>query len=300
MITEGIVINRLWYYTQQPLGIRMCFSIDTYTKMDPLTIALILLFFTGIIAGLLSGMLGIGGGILMVPVMFFILNQSGYPERAMDIAVATSVAVILPTALSGAYRQWKRKNISWIPALILGTGGVAGSVAGSFISIFLPVRTHAFVFGIFLILIAVWMILERSPGMKGYTITGSTPVFLSLGFFTGITSGLFGIGGGVILTPVLATIIGYGMHKAVGIATTSMVLTSSGATAAYVMHGLPIPDLPLYHVGYVSIPFWAILCIASIPAAQAGVLLSHKTPERILTYIFVLLLLFIAIRMMTG
>ncbi|MBN1168230.1 MAG: sulfite exporter TauE/SafE family protein [Methanospirillaceae archaeon] len=268
--------------------------------MDPLTIAFIILFFTGIIAGLLSGMLGIGGGILMVPVMFFLLNQSGYSDRAMDIAVATSVAVILPTVLSGTYRQWKRKNISWIPALILGTGGLVGSVAGSYISILLPAKTHAFVFGIFLILMAVWIILQRSPGMRRYHIPGSMPVFLVLGFFTGISSGLFGIGGGVILTPVLATIIGYGMHKAVGIVTTSMVLTSSGATAAYIMHGIQIPDLPLLHVGYINIPFWAILCVASIPAAQAGVLLSHKTPERILMYIFVLLLLFIAIRMMTG
>jgi uncharacterized protein len=271
-----------------------------YRTMDPFLTALFILCITGIIAGLLAGMLGVGGGFLMVPVMYFLLSELGYSEYAMDIAVGTSAAVILPTAMSGTWRQWKKKNIFWRPALILGTGGIIGAFIGSNISILLPVRTHTFIFGLFLICVAAWMILQKSDIICRFHIPVSDLLFLSLGVFAGIMSGLFGIGGGLILTPVLATIIGYEMHKAVGIATTSMVLTAAGATGAYILQGWNIAGLLPLSLGYVSIPFWAALIVTSIPAAQVGVCLSHKTPDTILRYMFILLLIVIAGKMICG
>lgn len=272
-------------------------SHSTYRTMDPFSATLVVLILTGIIAGLLAGMLGVGGGFLMVPVMFILLSDLGYSDYAMDIAVATSVAVILPTALSGTWRQWKKKNIVWRPALILGAGGIFGSIIGSYISIILSASTHTIIFGIFLIIIAVWMTVQRCDMICHFTIPGSVFNFIILGVCTGIASGLFGIGGGIILTPVLATIIGFGMHKAVGIATTSMVLTATGATSAYIMHGWNMSEPLFLSVGFVNIPFWVALCATSIPAAQIGVLFSHKTPEHILRYIFIVMLLAIAIKM---
>lgn len=282
------------------MGHNTKFYLITYGMMDPFVTALFLLCLTGIVAGLLAGMLGVGGGFLMVPVMYILVSELGYSLYAMDIAVGTSAAVILPTAMSGTYRQWKKNNISWRPALTLGTGGILGSLIGSSISVFLPVRTHTFIFGLFLICVALWMILQKCDIICRFHLSKSYLLFLILGVFAGMMSGLFGIGGGLILTPFLATIIGYEIHKAVGIATLSMVLTAAGATGAYIIHGWNIEGLLSLSLGFVSIPFWAALIVTSIPAAQAGVCLSHKASDTVLRYIFILLLVVIAARMIYG
>jgi len=88
--------------------------------MEFFIVIIIILLLCGLVAGFLAGLFGIGGGVVMVPVMFFLLNDLGYGDNAMAIAVATSAAVILPTAVAGAIKNFSGKQITWWPALILG------------------------------------------------------------------------------------------------------------------------------------------------------------------------------------
>lgn len=268
--------------------------------MDIFFQIIIVLLLSGFIAGLLSGLLGIGGGVMMVPVMFLLLTDLGYSQYAMAIAVATSAAVIIPTAISGTMRHHRTEGICWRIAIILGVFGIIGSVGGSILSVYMPATLHVILFSSFLSLMALWMILKKSPRLSDYKISESNLVFAALGIFVGIAAGMFGVGGGIIITPVLTTLVGYQIHRASGISLATMVLTASGTAISYIYLGWGTEGLYPYSLGYVNILFAALLICTSVPAAQLGVILNHKSPERILNGIFIGLLLFIAVRMLVS
>ena len=261
---------------------------------------IIVLLLSGLIAGLLSGLLGIGGGVLMVPVMFLLLTDLGYSQYAMAMAVATSAAVIIPTAIGGTMRHYRTEGICWRIAIILGVFGIVGSVAGSILSLYIPPMLHIISFSSFLFLMILWMLLKRSPKMSDLHLSESNLVFAALGVFVGVAAGMFGVGGGIIITPILTTLLGYQIHRASGISLATMVLTASGTAISYIYLGWGIEGLYPYSLGYVNILFAALLICTSVPAAQLGVILNHRAPEKILNGIFIGLLLFIAIRMLLS
>ena len=268
--------------------------------MEILFQIIIVLLLSGIIAGLLSGLLGIGGGVLMVPVIYLLLTDLGYSQYAMAMAVATSAAVIIPTAISGTMRHHRTEGICWRIVIILGVFGIIGSVVGSILSVYMPAALHVISFSAFLLLMAVWMLLKKSQKLINYQISESNLIFAVLGIFVGIAAGMFGVGGGIIITPVLTSLIGYHIHRASGISLATMVLTAGGTAISYIYLGWGVEGLYPYSLGYVNILFGALLICTSVPAAQAGVILNHRTPEKILNGIFIGLLLFIAIRMLVS
>ncbi|GAH99836.1 unnamed protein product [marine sediment metagenome] len=99
-----------------------------------------ILLATGVGAGFASGLLGIGGGFVMVPVMYSVIGAMGFPDIAMKVALGTSLLVILPTAMSGAWRHNKKKAVQWKTALVLGLCGLGGGLAGSTLATHLPER----------------------------------------------------------------------------------------------------------------------------------------------------------------
>lgn len=108
---------------------------------------------------------------------------------------------------------------------------------------------------------------------------------------------MFGIGGGIIITPVLTTFFGYSMNRSIGISLAAMILTAGGSVFSYILLGWGKQDLFPYSLGYVNLFFAAVLLCASVPSAQAGVVFSHRISENILIMIFVGMLLAIALKM---
>ncbi|MDD1728417.1 MAG: sulfite exporter TauE/SafE family protein [Methanospirillum sp.] len=268
--------------------------------MEPVLVIIGILLVCGIIAGFLSGLLGVGGGLFMVPVIFILLSDYGYGEYAMLTAVATSAAVILPTSVSGTFRQWRMKNICWHTSLILGTGGIIGSFFGSMVSLALPGEVHVSLFAFFLLFLAFWMVFNKSGYLGRFHLVESGLSFGFFGFIVGTASGMFGIGGGMLLIPVLTIFFGYTMFRSVGISLAAMVLTSGGSVCSYILLGWGKQGLFPYSLGYVNLFVAGVLLCTSVPAAQAGAIFSSRIQEKMHLLLFTAMLLVIAFRMLLS
>ena len=265
--------------------------------MDPLIFTVIILLLCGIIAGFLAGLFGIGGGVVMVPVMFFLLYDLGYEDNAMAMAVATSAAVIFPTAVAGTLKNYSEKQVALRPAIILGAGGVIGSMAGSSLSVLIPHQIHVLAFSGFLIFMAFWMAVKQSRYLSESSVRMNDFILIILGICVGIGSGLFGIGGGIILTPVLTSVLGMNIHKSIGISLTAMVLISSGTVMSYIALGWGVDGLFPFSIGYVNILFALVLVITSVPAVRFGVKTGRTLSDRRLQALFIGMLILLAVRM---
>lgn len=270
------------------------------------TTYILILLLTGAGTGLASGLLGIGGGIIMVPVICWIADSMGFGLFSMKIAVATSAAVILPTALSGVWRHNRKKAVRWRAALILGPCGAAGSIfIGANLANKLPNDILKIVFGILLLVIAVWMGIGKARALKTAKVvneehTKMNPFALaSLGFPVGILAGLAGIGGGAVMVPAMVLALGFAMHKAVGTSTGAVVFISMGTIIFWLVNSQGITEaVPPYSIGYINGLIWLCLVVTSIPMAQLGAKLAHALPAKQLQYIFIALLIYLGLRML--
>jgi len=175
----------------------------------------------GIAAGLLSGMFGIGGGTLIVPALVIWLGMS------QRLAAGTSVAAILPTAVVGAITYGVQGNVDWIAAACLAVGIIAGAQLGSFMLAKLKISVLQWSFMVFLavIIVSLWFVV---PQRDAQIDMGVIPVILLIvtGFVTGILSGLLGVGGGIVVVPILMFFFGANDLSAKG---TSLVMMIPGS-----------------------------------------------------------------------
>lgn len=259
-----------------------------------------ILLATGVGAGFASGLLGVGGGFVMVPVMYWVIVATGVPAAtAIRIAFGTSLLVILPTALSGAWRHNKRKAVRWKAALILGPCGLVGGLAGATLAAQLPGETLKLGFGGFVLAVAVWMGLGMTPRLAKEAVEPKDNLWflMALGFPIGMVSGLTGLGGGALIVPALVLALDFPMHIAVGTSVASIVFTSLGGVVGYVINGIGVPSYLPYSIGYINLPIWLCLAATSVPMAQFGSMTAHALPAKQLRYIFVAVMLYIGLKM---
>jgi len=266
-------------------------------------ILILLLIGTG--TGFSSGLLGIGGGIIMVPAILWVVESMGFASCAMKVAVATSAAVILPTAMSGAWRHNKKNAVRWRSAVILGTCGAVGSALGAYIANQLSCDALKTGFGILLLVIALWMGIGKTRALKNAGtikeghIKEKPIALIALGFPVGILAGLAGIGGGAVMVPTMALALGFAMHEAIGTSTGAVMFISIGAIITWLTRAQGITDiLPLYSIGYINALIWLCLVIPSIPMAQVGAKAAHALPANKLRYIFTGLMVYLGLRML--
>jgi len=258
-----------------------------------------ILLATGAGAGFASGLLGVGGGFIMVPVMYSVIGAMGFPDIAMKVALGTSLLVILPTAMSGAWRHNKKKAVRWKTALVLGLCGLGGGLAGSTLATHLPERALKAGFGGLVLAMAIWMGLGMMPELaKQRTEPKDNPRLLpALGFPIGMVSGLTGLGGGALIVPALVLALDFPMHLAIGTSVTAIILTSLGGIIGYIIHGIGVSGLLPYSIGYINLPIWLCLAGMSVPLAQLGAKTAHALPAKQLRYIFIALMVYIGLRM---
>jgi hypothetical protein len=259
-----------------------------------------ILFLTGIVAGIESGAFGVGGGSLMTPVQFWLYTLGGMDSTlAIRVAFGTSLAVILPTMISGALAHHRHKAVEWHAALPMGVAAIFGGLAGGIAASQVPGHLLRLFFAIFILIIAVrmfWHIRECAE----CEMRGSTVQFLVTGFCIGILSGLTGLGGGALLVPVLVLLFGYPIHRAVGTSSACLIFSSCGAVTAYIITGRGVAGLPPYSLGYVDLLTFAILAVTTIPAARIGVRFAHSCTGRNLQILFAVLMVLIGFSMLLG
>jgi uncharacterized membrane protein YfcA len=265
---------------------------------DPSTLWLLalLLMATGLFAGLLAGLLGVGGGIIMVPVLELALPYAGFPrEWCMHVAVATSLAAIVPTSISSSRAHHRRGGIDWKLARAWAPGVVIGGLVGSLLASRVSDDVLTGVFGVVATLISLKMFLpldhlrvsERVPtGLIGKLIAA----------LIGGVSSMMGIGGGTLSVPAM-TLTGGAIHQAVGTAAFFGLLLSVPGIVGYLLAS-PGVALPGATVGLVSFGVLALVAPMSMLTAPAGARLAHSLDKRTLSKIFGGFLCLVALRML--
>jgi hypothetical protein len=267
--------------------------------MDP-ALQYVILIFTGILSGTASGLFGVGGGFLLTPVQFLLNTANGMDSTlATRLAFGTSLAVMIPTMISGASAHHKRAAVNWQAAVLMGCAAALGGFAGGTLATHLPGIILRTFFAILLIVTAIRMVwhLRSCQVCEPH---GSFEVYIILGFFIGIVSGIAGIGGGVLLVPVLVIFLGYPMHSAVGTSLACLIFSSTGAAAAYIANGIGVAGLPVYSLGYVNLATFAVLAVTTIPLARFGVRCAHGCSGRSLQILFAGILILMGGIMLVG
>ncbi|WP_406534843.1 sulfite exporter TauE/SafE family protein [Methanobrevibacter sp.] len=252
----------------------------------------------GICAGFASGLLGVGGGFLIVPLQYFLLKYIGVePDLAILISFGTSLAIIVPTALSGAYRHTRTLDNILKPGIRLGIFGIVGGVIGGFVASALPSRVLEIIFGLLLLFIAFNNIVNINKEREEAKIPFNLISTAIIGLLVGFSSGLLGVGGGIFLIAILTALLGFSLIEAIGTSSIFICLTAIGGFLSYVISGWGVSTFP-YSIGYVSIVNFLLIACFSVPMASLGAKMAHKVPQKKLKIIFSVLVLYMALKML--
>jgi uncharacterized membrane protein YfcA len=258
---------------------------------------IIILLASGIIAGFSSGLLGLGGAFIMTPVQYMVFTGVGIPEEiAIRLAFGTSLLVVLPTAVSGAWRHNRMGAVWWKAAIFMGSCGLVCAFAGATLAAHLPGVGLRIAFGTFILASAIRMLTAKEPEVEEKP-RDNPWLWAAVAVPVGFISGVFGIGGGILMVPVMLLALKFRMHTAIATSLGVMIFTSAGGVIGYIVNGLGTPNLPPYSIGYVNLPVWFLLAVTSVGMAQLGTVTAHKLPARQLGYVFVALLFYMGLKM---
>lgn len=259
--------------------------------------SLLVFIATGATAGLMAGLFGVGGGMIMVPALALLLPAMGVPAAiVMQVAIATSLAVIAATSISSALTHHRHGGVIWPVLRALAPGLVAGSVLGAFVADQLPSRVLAIIVGVGALITAVQMALDRKP--KATRALPGAIGLASAGGVIGLLSSLIGIGGGSLTVPYLSW-CNVAIRQCVGTAAAAGVPIAWAGTLGFIVAGQDV-TLPDPHLGYVSLHGFLGLAVASVAAAPFGARLAHRLPPRTLKRAFAVLLTGIGIHMLLS
>lgn len=261
--------------------------------------------FLGSIVGFLAGLLGIGGGLVVVPVLVYLLphftvtnDVLGHgllsPEVVMPMALATSLAAIVLTSSSAAYAHHKNNNIPWDITKPLMFTVAFGALLGAFIADNLSAQALTRFFALAVFLLASYMLFSIRPQPAKEMPSKIKLQFISL--FTGVVASLMGMAGGAILVPVL-TYLGMPLRHCIGIATVCGVMVALFGSLGYIISGFDNALLPQWSFGYVYLPALLGIVLTSSLFAPIGVKYASKLPVQTLKKGFAIFLMIVAMKM---
>jgi uncharacterized protein len=259
----------------------------------PLAVELVVL---GTCTGFLAGLLGIGGGMLMVPVMTLLFTVKGFPsQHVVKMAVATSLATICFTSLASVRAHHLHGAVRWDSVRLLAPGILLGSYFGSWLATMLPSRALALLFALFVGFSATQMLLDKKPAPARQL--PRAPGMVVAGSGIGALSGMVGAGGGFITVPFM-TWCNVAIHHAVATSAALGFPIAVAGTLSYVINGLGITDLPSGALGYLYVPALVVISLASVLMAPLGARTAHRLEVRQLKRAFALLLYALATYML--
>ncbi|MBB3062881.1 sulfite exporter TauE/SafE family protein [Microbulbifer rhizosphaerae] len=266
---------------------------DSLAQWLPIIAALML---TGVIAGLLAGLIGVGGGIVIVPVLFFVFQWLGISAAtAMSVATGTSLLIIVATSLSSVRAHHRRGNVdtellrSWAPFVALGVmGGVLLATRGGGV-------LASGIFGAVALLVAINMLLRADAKILAESLPGRL-IQRGIAAVIGLLSSVMGIGAGTLGVPVL-TAFNTPAHRAVGTAAAlGFVIALPGALLMLLLANTPA-DAPEATFGFINLPGFALIVPLSVVMAPVGVWLGSRLDGAALKRVFAVFLLFSGTRM---
>ena len=251
----------------------------------------------GAFAGVLAGLLGVGGGIVIVPILTFIFSAQGLPaDYILHLALGTSLASIMFTSVSSLRAHHARGAVEWRVVRRISPGILAGTFFGSWVAAQLSTRFLKAFFVVFLYYVATQMLLNIRP-KPHRQLPGATAMFGVGGLIGGISS-LVGIGGGSMSVPFLVW-CNVAMHNAIGTSAAIGFPIALAGAAGYLINGLAV-NLPPATLGYIYLPALIGVAAASIVTAPLGARLAHSLPIGGLKKIFALLLIVMGTKMLLS
>lgn len=262
-----------------------------------LVLLILALLACGVFAGILAGLLGVGGGIVIVPMLYHVFTAYGVgPNIAMPLSVGTSLSTIVLTAWVSARNHHRRGGVDetlvrqwFVPVLI---GVVIGTVTGHFISGSL-LKT---LFGVLLVLVSLHMIISTRHALSVFPSLPGRGLQSALAVVVGTLSSMLGIGGGTVMVPML-TLFSFPIHRAVSTASVFGLIISIPATFGYLYSGWGVSGLPFGSTGYVNWLAFASLVPATMLCAPLGVKLAYRLNVSQLKRVFAVFLLIVGIKM---
>lgn len=258
--------------------------------------SVLVLLLIGAVAGVMAGLLGIGGGLITVPALAMLFEHQGVnADVVMRCALGTSLAAMIFTSISSVRAHHARGAVRWPIVRQIAPGLVIGAFVGPAIAHWLPGKALKVIFGVFLLLVAVQ--LARGAATQAHrTLPGPWPM-RAWGVVIGVLSSLFGIGGGTISVPFM-TWCSVPIVQAVGTAATLGVPIALTGTVGYLITGMYADGLPLWSVGYVVLPAFVSLALATTLFAPLGARLAHRLDHRLLRRVFALFLVVVGVRLL--
>lgn len=265
--------------------------------MHLLTPEILTLFIVlGCAAGFIAGLMGIGGGIIMIPLFLWAFKVAGMaPEVLVHVAFGTSLAIIIPTAFSSAIAHRKRGNVEWHQVFRMVVGSLIGVGVGSSLAAGLPGGVLKACFGIMQICVGSYMLLRKHDPRVGEEGEHPLPRMLGIGFIVGAFGSFFGVGGGIIAVPLMVVFLGQRMHLAVGNSSGLMIFSAIFATGSYIFHGWGHPQLPPYSLGFVNLLVAAIMIPTTTTFARVGAKVASLTPHAKLVKVFALFIIAVGV-----
>jgi len=252
----------------------------------------------GAVAGILAGLLGIGGGLVIVPMLVYVFAINSIPpELTMHLALATSMASIMFTSVSSFMAHHKRGAVRWDVVRKIVFGILTGTFLGSCFASAMSTNFLKVFFVIFLYFVSVQLFLNKKP-KGGRDLPGKGGMF-GVGNGIGVVSSLVGIGGGTLSVPFMLW-CNIKVHHAIGTSAAIGLPIAVAGTVGYIINGWNVPTLPQYSVGYVYLPALVGIAAVSVLTAPLGVKLAHSLPVDRLKRIFSLLLFAVATKMLLG
>ncbi len=252
----------------------------------------------GAAVGFFAGLLGIGGGAIMVPLLVMLFDAQGLPrEHILHLAVGSAMATILLTSISSVRAHSQRGALRWDLVKAMTPGMLLGGLAGSAVAGSIPTRLLALLFSILIFFAAVNILIERKPAPS--RALPRAGVFFFGGFVISGASAFVAIGGALMTVPFLVY-CQVPILQAIGTAAALGFPIALASSIGFVASGLANPGLPPWSLGYVYLPAFAGITITSVLFAPLGAYVTHRMPTRILRRVFACLMFALAIKMMAS
>lgn len=253
-----------------------------------------MLLLSGAVAGVLAGLLGIGGGVIIVPIVTLLFEDHGVPHGvAIKMALGTSLATIVVTAMTSVYTHHRKGAVEWGLFRIMGPAVFIGSLMGAWLADIIPGELLYVAFIVFLFAISLQMATSRVSAHRG--LPGRNGI-AAVSTAVGVVSALMGIGGGAMHVPFLSY-CGVPVKRAIATAAATGLPLAVSATIGYIIGGLDEPGIPPASIGYVNLPVFGGVVAASLLFAPLGATLAHKLPDLLLRRLFAVFLFVLACRM---
>jgi uncharacterized membrane protein YfcA len=265
-------------------------------------------FVAGLLAGLLSGLVGVGGGVLMVPFLYFFYARPGWsgvappPDVATVAAHATSLFVILPTSVRGAWAYHRRGLVVWRAVWPIGAAAAVAAALATRMAVGVDPRWLRIAFACFLLWNAAHLIhprRSRAQGEKGeHSLRLSLPVTLGVGAAVGFFSALLGVGGGLVSIPLMMQVVGIDLRRVAATSLAVITLTSLGGAVAYMLAAPPAPVRPGFSLGYVDFAPALVLAAGTVLSVGWGAELNRRMNPRTLAWVFAVLFTVLGLRLL--